>query len=82
MGLLIGQLKNISKTGAFLELKSGEAAPTTGEVLHITIHLFSIGKTHTVHGEVIWKKNNAFGVHFVRKDQLLEKAFSKLRMNS
>lgn len=73
MGHLVGSLKNLSKTGAFFELLKGDYIPLSGDVLHLTIHLRSVRRTHSVDAEVVWQKGVSFGVHFVNKDQVLEK---------
>ncbi|MBL7670578.1 MAG: PilZ domain-containing protein [Bdellovibrionaceae bacterium] len=77
LGHIMGNLKNVSKTGALVELPDSTRALTHGDVVHMTIHLFSLKKTHIVHAEVIWNSGSSVGLQFVKKDQILEKMFSK-----
>ena len=77
MGHLVGQMRNISQTGAFFELTNGAYIPGDGDILHLTVHLHSLKKTHYVDAEVKWKKGLHFGVHFVSKEQVLDKMFNK-----
>ena len=76
MGHLVGHMKNVSQTGAFFELTNGDYVPTDGDILHLTVHLHSLKKTHYVDAEVKWKKGLQFGVHFVTREQVLDKMFS------
>jgi hypothetical protein len=77
LGHIMGNLKNVSKTGALVEIPNNEQTLDRGDVVHMTIHLFSLKKTHIVHAEVIWNRGGSIGLHFVKKDQILEKMFSK-----
>lgn len=77
LGKLVGNMKNISKTGAYLELTQGDYVPNLGDVLHMTVHLHSMRKTHNMDAEVVWNKGLTFGVQFVNKEQVLEKIFLK-----
>lgn len=77
MGQLVGVIKNISKTGALVELTRGEYIPTNGDLVQMTIHLQSIRKTHYKDAQVIWNNGLSFGVRFVSKTDVLEKLFKK-----
>lgn len=77
MGTLVAKMKNLSATGAFLELTSGEYIPHNGDFLHVTVNLNSVGRSHTFDAEVVWNRGLGFGVQFVKKEQLLDKMLVK-----
>ena len=77
LGQLVSRMKNLSTTGALLELKSGTQVPKKGDLIRATIHLHSIGKTRVMDAEVVWTSGLGFGVSFLRKTELLERMFSK-----
>lgn len=77
MGTLVAKMKNISTSGAFLELTSGEYIPQEGDFVHVSINLSSVGKMRSFNGQVVWSRGLGFGIQFVRKEQLLEMMMQK-----
>jgi len=77
MGTLVARMKNLSSTGAFFELSNGEYIPQQGDFLHITVNLNTVGKSHAFDAEVIWSRALGFGVHFIKKEQLLDKMLQR-----
>ncbi|HRO66243.1 MAG TPA: PilZ domain-containing protein [Pseudobdellovibrionaceae bacterium] len=77
LGQLVSRMKNLSMTGALLELKAGTQVPKKGDLIRATIHLHSIGKTRILDAEVIWTNGLGFGVSFLKKPELLARMFSK-----
>ncbi len=77
MGEHVAKMKNLSKSGAFLEVVKGPFAPEKGDLIRMKITLSSIQKTHQVDAEVIWTQEKKFGVSFVKKEELVEKMLSK-----
>ncbi|MEK6773738.1 MAG: PilZ domain-containing protein [Bdellovibrionota bacterium] len=77
MGTLVARMKNLSSTGAFLELANGEYIPQDGDFLHVTINLSTVGRSHAFDAEVVWNKGLGFGVNFIKKDQLLDKMLQR-----
>jgi hypothetical protein len=77
MGNLVSKLKNVSSSGAFLELTQGEYVPQQGDIIHVTVHLHSINRSRAFDAEVKWNDGLGFGVHFIKKDQLVEKMMTK-----
>lgn len=77
MGRVSARLKNVSTTGAALQLTSGMYRPQKGDLIRATVHLHSLGRTRAVDGEVVWSRGAGFGISFLRKTELLEKMFQK-----
>jgi len=77
MGTLMARMRNLSSTGAFLELSNGEYIPQNGDFLHVTVNLYSVGKSHSFDAEVVWNRGLGFGVNFIKKEQLLDKMLQK-----
>lgn len=77
MGNLVSKMKNLSSTGAFLELSQGEYVPQKGDILRVTVHLSTIGKSRAFDAEVIWNKGLGFGLHFIRKEDLIDKMMNR-----
>jgi|JI6StandDraft_1071083.scaffolds.fasta_scaffold173155_2 hypothetical protein len=77
LGHTMGEMRNVSKTGALLKIPSASKTLALGDVVHVTVHLHSLRKTHFLHAEVVWNIGESFGIQFVRKDNLLEKVLSR-----
>lgn len=77
VGTLTAQLRNISQTGAFLEVSQGDYVPQKGDLLNLTVQLDSLKRTHNVAAEVIWSKGLGLGICFIQKDQILERMMAK-----
>ncbi len=48
IGVLVAQLKNLSQTGAFLEVSQGDYVPKKGDLLNLTVILSSLHRTHNL----------------------------------
>lgn len=70
---ILGKMKNISQTGARLDVVFGHTTPKPGDLLNLTIHLSSIDKVKKIDAEVIWTQGNAVGVNFLPTVTLVEK---------
>ncbi|MCX7979306.1 MAG: PilZ domain-containing protein [Bdellovibrionaceae bacterium] len=68
---------NVSKTGAFFEAVRAEALPKAGDLVQVTLHLNQLGKSRSLHGEVVWTKNLGFGVKFLSKSMVWDKVLSR-----
>ncbi len=77
IGVLVASLKNLSQTGAFLEVSSGDYVPQKGDLLNMTVQLGSLQRTHNVTAEVIWSKGLGLGICFINKDEVLERMMAK-----
>ena len=77
MGTLIAKMRNLSSEGAFLELTNGEYIPQNGDFLHVTVNLTTLGKAHSFDAEVIWNRGLGFGIHFIKKEALLDKMMTR-----
>lgn len=76
-GRLGARMKNISSTGAFLQLNGGSLRPGKGDLIRATVHLHTLGRSRTVDAEVVWSSGTGFGISFLRKNQLLERMFQR-----
>lgn len=77
IGTLGAQMRNISQTGAFLEVSDGDYIPQKGDLLNLTVILDSLSKTYNLTAEVIWSEGAGLGVCFINKDQVLERMMAK-----
>ncbi len=73
MGTLIAEMKNLSVTGAFLEIIQGDYIPQRGDLIRVTIPLESLGRTHSVNAEVVWGKSLGVGVSFLNRQETMTK---------
>ncbi|OFZ31554.1 MAG: hypothetical protein A2622_02935 [Bdellovibrionales bacterium RIFCSPHIGHO2_01_FULL_40_29] len=73
MGKIYCRLTNLSTTGAFLEIINSKYMPKQGDLIHVSVILRQLNKTHTLDAEIIWCKGLGLGISFVRKEQLFEK---------
>ncbi|MNS78950.1 PilZ domain protein [compost metagenome] len=76
-GILQASLKNLSGTGAFLEVAQGDYIPQKGDLVNVTVNLDRINRTHNVDAQVIWCKGMGLGVCFISKDEVLERMMAK-----
>lgn len=79
MGTLTAQMKNLSQTGAFLEVLKGDYIPKKGDLVRVTIPLETVGRTHSVNAEVIWGKSMGVGVCFLNHQDTMTKMLSRSR---
>ncbi len=77
MGKAPALLKNISKTGAFLELNHSKILPQKGDILQITVQLKELQKERKFSAEVIWNQGFSLGIQFLAKDQVVSKLMNK-----
>ncbi|MGE5086456.1 MAG: PilZ domain-containing protein [Bacillota bacterium] len=77
IGTLAASLRNLSKTGAFLEVSDGDYIPQKGDLLNLTVELTSLQRIHNVAAEVIWSKGMGLGICFIGKDEILERMMAK-----
>lgn len=77
IGSLGAHLKNISETGAFLEVHEGDYIPQKGDLLNLTVTLESLKKTYNLAAEVIWSQGMGLGICFINKDEILERMMAK-----
>jgi hypothetical protein len=70
-------VRNLSKTGAFLEFLNASFIPNEGDILNITVRLPAVKKIHRITAEVVWKKGLGLGVCFINKDEVLERIMAK-----
>ncbi|MNL63599.1 PilZ domain protein [compost metagenome] len=77
VGIMDVQLKNLSQTGAFIEMAKGDYVPKKGDLLNLTVTLDKIKKSHNVDAQVVWSKGFGMGICFISKDEVLERMMAK-----
>lgn len=77
VGIVDALMKNLSMTGAFIQMKKAEYLPQKGDLLNLTVNLDEIKKSHNVDAQVIWSKGTQLGVAFISKDEVLERMMAK-----
>lgn len=77
MGIVVANLRNLSQTGAFLEVSTGSYVPKKGDLLNMTVALRAPQRTHNVAAEVVWSKGLGLGICFINKDEILERMMAK-----
>ena len=79
MGTLIAELKNLSTTGAFLEIIQGDYIPQKGDLIRVTVPLETLGRTHSVNAEVVWGKSLGVGISFLNRQETMTKMLTRNR---
>lgn len=77
IGTLVANVKNLSASGAFLEISAGDYVPQKGDLLSMTVRLDSLRRQHNVTAEVVWSKGFGLGICFINKGQVLERMMAK-----
>ena len=73
LGHFIADVKNVSETGACLELAEESPELQAGDLLRMTIVLRFLKRRHDLKAQVVWKKGNRTGVNFLKTTQFFEK---------
>ncbi len=74
---IIAKMKNLSSTGAFLELLKAEMIPQQGDLIRITVPLLEVNKVRQISAEVIWHQGLGFGISFISDDLVVDKLMLK-----
>lgn len=78
IGTLMANVRNLSTSGAFLEVVSqGDYVPQKGDLLSMTIKLSTLQREHNVSAEVVWSKDFGLGICFINKGEVLERMMAK-----
>jgi hypothetical protein len=70
-------MRNLSLTGAALEIVGDDKTLRKGDLINITVQLDSIAKIHNVDAEVVWTSGAGMGVCFVKRAQVVERIFMR-----
>ncbi len=70
-------LKNISKTGARLNLITSTSEFIKGDILRLVVELDSVNRYRIVNAEVVWSKGGALGVNFLHPDIVVSKLLNR-----
>ena len=76
-GSVYAAVKNLSQTGACLEVSKGNYVPRKGDLLNVTVALTTLSKSHNLAAEVIWSRGLGLGICFITKDEVLERMMAK-----
>lgn len=76
------KLKNLSRSGAYLEFRDLQLVVEEGDLLRITVHLGALGKSRRLSAEVVWLKKPAagfsgIGVSFLKPEEVYQKLSSR-----
>ena len=77
METMHGTMRNLSKSGCFLELTKGEYVPQEGDCVRIVLPLKTLNKTRNMFAQVVWKKGLGFGLLFIKKDEISKKMLTR-----
>ncbi|MBY0451627.1 MAG: PilZ domain-containing protein [Bdellovibrionaceae bacterium] len=72
-GKIFCRMNNLSTSGAFFEITNSYHTPRQGDVVRVTVNLKQLGKTHTLHGQIIWCRGLGLGVAFIKNKDLYKK---------
>lgn len=79
----LGQIFNLSKGGAYVEIKDGSFS--AGDILRLTVPLDKVAKSYTLDAEVMWYSNKGFwqgqpaiGVRFIKSEDIYRNLLDKL----
>lgn len=70
-------LKNISKSGARLNLITAASQFFKGDLLRLIVELEGVKRNHIVNAEVVWSKEGALGVSFLTPDNFMIKNLTR-----
>lgn len=70
-------LKNISKSGAKLNMISIQQEFQKGDILRMVIELDTIGRSRTVNAQVVWSQSGALGVSFLHPDDVVSRLLNR-----
>lgn len=76
-GHLVANVKNLSNTGACLELDQNGGALMKGDLLKLTVRLKNLRREHKVNAEVVWSDGKKMGIQFIKSNELVDKMISK-----
>jgi hypothetical protein len=72
-GGIIARIKDISQTGACLQIDHAEASLSKGDLVCMKVILRALKKEHRVNAQVVWTEGRQSGIQFLTSDQLVEK---------
>ncbi|MFZ4404428.1 MAG: PilZ domain-containing protein [Pseudobdellovibrionaceae bacterium] len=75
-------LKNLSETGAFIELSDNHNVTKKGSLLRVTVFLDSLQKERVINAEVIWKNGSSLGLKFLSKKDIVNKMLARSQFAS
>lgn len=70
-GNLLGFMRNVSSSGALLEIFEGDYVPQRGDILHIS------NEIQDLDAEVVWSRSEGFGVCFLDRAELQERLMNR-----
>lgn len=79
MDVMHGTMKNLSRSGCFLELTKTDYIPQEGDCVRIILPLKTLNKTRNLFAQVVWKKDMGFGLSFIKKEDISKKMLSRFQ---
>ena len=77
-GTVIGDLRNLSASGACIEWTQENVEIKEGDLVRMTVFLKALNRKHNLSAEVVWRSGNRSGVNFINADQVLTKMSEKI----
>lgn len=74
---LASNLKNLSHSGACIQVQKGTHSLRSGDLVALTVLLSKVEKTHYLSAEVVWVRGNELGLRFVFWHQFKSKVLSQ-----
>jgi hypothetical protein len=76
-GTIIGDLRNLSASGACIEWSHEGVGIKQGDLVRMTVFLKALNRRHNLSAEVVWREGNRSGLTFINADQVLSKMSEK-----
>ncbi len=70
-------LKNISKSGARLNLITAASEFLKGDILRLVVELDAVSRNRIVNAEVVWSQNGSLGVSFLSPENVVTKLLNR-----
>lgn len=78
-GTVIGDLKNLSTTGACLEWTDESVELREGDLVRMTVVLRALKRRHNLSAEVVWVEGKRTGLNFIKYEDVLDRMIEKNR---
>ncbi len=70
-------LKNVSKSGARLNLITAASEFLKGDILRLIVELDAVNSSRVINAEVIWSREGALGVSFLTPEKVVSKLLNQ-----
>jgi len=70
-------LKNISKSGARLNLITAASEFFKGDIIRLVVELDAVSRNRTVNAEVVWSRDGSLGVSFLTPENVVSRLLNR-----